>query len=199
MNTGMQTAGSMRLFRAFAGIGAVTIAAGAFLAPVRMSSNLLLVSYFLLGIGLAATFFVALEYATGAGWSVAFRRVPEAASSALPVGAAGLILFFILGCWLYPWTHEQPAGFKALWLDLPRSRTFRPIDGVICRVPPPGHRNPVPWEAVSGLTTGDLDRLARSVQRVRILATDRELAGAINAAWQQDRQGIQSALRAIAV
>ncbi len=87
----------------------------------------------------------------------------------------------------------------ALWLDLPRSRTFRPIDGVICRVPPPGHRNPVPWEAVSGLTTGDLDRLARSVQRVRILATDRELAGAINAAWQQDRQGIQSALRAIAV
>jgi len=92
MNTDMQPAGSMRLFRVFAGIGAAAIAAGVFLAPVRMSSNLLLVSYFLLGIGLAAVFFVALEYATGAGWSVAFRRVPEAASSALPVGAAGLIL-----------------------------------------------------------------------------------------------------------
>lgn len=119
MNTGMQPAGSMRLFRAFAGIGAMAIVAGTFLAPARMSSNLLLVSYFLLGIGLAAAFFVALEYVTGAGWSVALRRVPEAASSALPAGAAGLILFFILGSWLYPWTHEQPAGFKALWLDLP--------------------------------------------------------------------------------
>ncbi|GIW05270.1 MAG: hypothetical protein KatS3mg060_0075 [Dehalococcoidia bacterium] len=85
-----------------------------------------------------------------------------------------------------------------LWLDLPQRRTFHPVDGVICKSPPPGYRNPVPWEAVSGLTTTDLDRLARSVQRVRILASSRELADVVCEAWLADRNGVARALKSIA-
>ncbi|MFN8533512.1 MAG: HD domain-containing protein [Dehalococcoidia bacterium] len=85
-----------------------------------------------------------------------------------------------------------------IWLDLPQTRTFRPVEGVICKSPPPGYRNPVPWEAVSGLTATDLDRLARSVQRVRVLASSRELADQVLEAWLEDRDGVAEALGSLA-
>ena len=105
-------------------IGAVAVAGGALVSPLRFWSNWLLASYLLLGLGLAGTFFVALQYMTSASWSVAFRRVPEALSSVLPAGAVGLLAIFFLHPSLYPWAHataEEEAlhGFKAVWLSLP--------------------------------------------------------------------------------
>lgn len=85
-----------------------------------------------------------------------------------------------------------------LWLDLPQQRSFRPVEGVICKSPPPGYHNPVPWEIVSGLTAIDLDRLARSVQRVRLLAASRALADRIADAWQADRAGVARAIGSVA-
>jgi HD superfamily phosphohydrolase len=85
-----------------------------------------------------------------------------------------------------------------LWLDLPQQRSFRPVEGVICKSPPPGYHNPVPWEVVSGLTATDLDRLARSVQRVRLLAANRALADRVNEAWQADRAGVARAIERVA-
>ncbi|MBI3682666.1 MAG: hypothetical protein HY235_20010 [Acidobacteria bacterium] len=103
--------------------GAVTAAAGLLLAPQRTWANLLLACLFLLGLGLAGIFFVALQYATGAGWSVAFRRVPEAMSAVLPYGAAGLLLVLLLRPSLYSWTESLPGDpafwFKRLWLNYP--------------------------------------------------------------------------------
>lgn len=111
----------MRLLRILAGIGAVTLLAGLILAPQRTWPDFLLASYLLLSVGLAGIFFVALQYATGAGWSVSFRRVPEAMSAALPVGALGMALVFVFRPSLYPWLHglAHAGRFKQLWLSFP--------------------------------------------------------------------------------
>lgn len=105
-----------------AAAGAITLALGALLAPERTWANLLLASYYLLGLGLAGVLFVALQYVTGAGWSVAFRRVPEAMASTLPVAALTFVLVLIVSPWLYPWFRDlhgeaEPAmWFKQIWL-----------------------------------------------------------------------------------
>lgn len=111
----------MRLLQALAGIGGATLLAGLFLAPHRIWPDLLLTSYLLLGMGLAGTFFVALQYAAGAGWSVSFRRVPEAMSSVLPFGALGLFAVLLFRPTVYPWVHglAHASAFKQFWLSLP--------------------------------------------------------------------------------
>lgn len=104
-------------------VGGVTFVAGALLAPGRTWANLLLVSFYLLGLGLAGAVFVAIQCVTGAGWDVAFRRVPEAMSGVLPVAASTFLLVLIVSPQLYPWfgelQHEtNPAlWFKRLWLS----------------------------------------------------------------------------------
>jgi hypothetical protein len=104
-------------------IGLAALAASGVLSPQRFWANWLLASYLLVGLGLAGTFFVALQYMTGASWSVALRRVPEALASLLPTGAVGLLAIFLLHPSLYPWADaaekEALQGFKAAWLSLP--------------------------------------------------------------------------------
>jgi hypothetical protein len=60
----------------------------------RFWANLLVNGYFFMGIALLATFFMALQYVAEVAWSVAVKRVYEAVSSYLPVGA--IIMFLIL-------------------------------------------------------------------------------------------------------
>ena len=108
--------------KAMAAAGAVCLLAGAVLAPQRTWANLLLASYYLLTLSLAGTVFVALQYVTGASWSVAFRRVPEALSSLLPFAGLSFLLVLVVSPFLYPWFHnvsgeaEPTFWFKQLWL-----------------------------------------------------------------------------------
>jgi hypothetical protein len=103
----------------------MALAGTALVSTQRFWANLVLASYLLLGLGLAGIFFVALQYTCNASWSVAFRRIPEALSSAMPVGAIGLLVIFLLRPAIYPWAHagmagaEELHGFKALWLSGP--------------------------------------------------------------------------------
>ena len=104
--------------------GGLTTAAGLAVAPERTWASLLLAALFLVGLGLAGVFFVALQYAAGAGWSVALRRVPEAMAAALPVGGVLLGLVLVLKPSLYAWTGDlAPAAhfsaFKQAWLSRP--------------------------------------------------------------------------------
>ena len=105
---------------ALAVIGGGVLVAGSFIVPERTWANLLLSAYFVVGLGLAGVLLVAIEYVTGAGWSVAFRRVPEAMAGTLPVGAALVILALAFGSRLYPWFHESHVGgtawFREAWL-----------------------------------------------------------------------------------
>jgi hypothetical protein len=101
--------------------GAAGIASGFLDSASRGWSAVLLAGFFLVCAGAAGLFFVALQYASGARWSIAFRRVPEAMTAVLPYGAALLALVFVAGSQLYPWRHadEHLTGFKAAWLNWP--------------------------------------------------------------------------------
>jgi hypothetical protein len=112
---------SIKNFRIMAAIGA-----GVFLLTLYPSANtawasVLLCGLYMLGLGLAGLFFVAVQYLSGAGWSVALRRIPEALAALIPVGAAGILLVLLLRPSLYEWTHpgESYLGFKAVWLNYP--------------------------------------------------------------------------------
>jgi hypothetical protein len=107
-----------------AGIGTITFAAGLYFAPQRTWLNLLLISYYLLGLALAGAVWVTLQYVSGAHWSTALRRVPEAMAGLLPFAALGILAVLIFRPTLYSWTsglHSDGGaiGFKRMWLSLP--------------------------------------------------------------------------------
>lgn len=106
--------------RALAIAGAVIVAAGLYWAPQRAWANLLLAGYYFLGVALAGALFVAFQYVTGACWSVALRRIPEALASLVPIGGAGILAVVLFRPSLYAWTADHDLnGFRRLWLNLP--------------------------------------------------------------------------------
>ena len=106
-------------------LGGAALAVGLLQSPERAWLNLLLVSYGLLSLGLGGLVFVALQYVTGAGWSVALRRVPEAMAAILPVAALGLGVVFLARPLLYPWAGAPAiaagvvAPLQHAWFDQP--------------------------------------------------------------------------------
>jgi hypothetical protein len=77
----------------------------------RFWANLLVNGYFYMGIGLLATFFMAIQYVSEVAWSVAVKRVYEAVSSYLPVGAVVMLLVLAAGQFhahhLYHWMDPE--------------------------------------------------------------------------------------------
>ncbi len=110
-----------KLWMWIAAAGGASVALGLALSPRSAFASILTAGYWLLCLGLFGIFFVAVQYASGASWAVAFRRVPEAMTSALPIGSAILAVAFVFASELYPWVHEQEhfAGFKKAWLNVP--------------------------------------------------------------------------------
>ena len=110
---------------AVAAIGGVILLAGLWIAPERTWPDLLMGSFAMVCLGLSGIFFVALQYASGAVWSIPLRRVGEAISAALPFGAIGILAVLILHPSIYPWySHSEIAtegwaGFKQTWLSYP--------------------------------------------------------------------------------
>ena len=126
----IKLAGAERLaLIALAVIGAITAAVGKRFAPDRLWASVLLVGYYIVGVGLAGLCFVAIHYTTGASWSVAIRRVAEALAGTLLLGLVLLAIVFIVRPQLYPWmsttlntlgSPDDPAlAFKRFWLSRP--------------------------------------------------------------------------------
>lgn len=97
------------------------LAVGLLLAPARLWSNLLVGAFGLLTIGLGGTVFLALTYVCGAGWHVAFRRVPEAMAAIVPTTGIAILVILLVRVQAYGWHHHGhgEAGtfwFKELWL-----------------------------------------------------------------------------------
>lgn len=115
---------SRRLQILFA-VSSVVLLLGLWRAPERAWLALLLGSFALVGFGLSGIFFVALQYATGAKWSIPLRRVGEALSKVLPMGGAGILVVLVFHPSLYPWyrhvfeSSEGWIGFKQTWLSYP--------------------------------------------------------------------------------
>jgi hypothetical protein len=92
----------------------------------RFFYSYLIAYLFFLVIALGGLFFVMLQHATKAGWSVNVRRIAEWFASSLPLMAvlsAPIFASIIIGQGqLYPWAKSPSGlepGFKAMWLNPP--------------------------------------------------------------------------------
>ncbi|GAB4220187.1 MAG: membrane protein [Acidobacteriota bacterium] len=119
---------SQRLRLVLAGLmalGGLTFLAGLILVPGRIWANYLISFFYLLSLGLGAAFFIALQYASGASFGVAYRRIPEAMTSVLKYSAAGLVLLLAGVHSLYEWSHPSVVAGdavlqeKSAWLNVP--------------------------------------------------------------------------------
>jgi hypothetical protein len=63
----------------------------------RAWANILINSFFFMAIGLAAAFFLGLQYAAEAGWATTVKRIIEAVAWFLPWGLSFMMLMFLLG------------------------------------------------------------------------------------------------------
>ena len=78
----------------------------------RLMSDLLINSFFFLSASAAALYFLALNYATEAGWFVVVKRIIEAVASYVPVGAGIfafvlLVITFMDGAHVYVWMDQE--------------------------------------------------------------------------------------------
>jgi hypothetical protein len=78
-------------------------------APQQAWPHLLLDSFYLALLGLAALFFLVSQRVTGARWSAALRRIPESIMLLLPGGSVLIIALFFGADRLFPWM--QPGFF----------------------------------------------------------------------------------------
>lgn len=105
--------------------GGLAFLAALALDPERAWRGWLAAELYLVGLGVGAAFFLALQHVTGAGWSVGFRRVPEAMVATLPFAAAFFVPVIIGAGRLYEWTHADVVAkdaalqAKSAWLSLP--------------------------------------------------------------------------------
>jgi hypothetical protein len=115
---------------AMALVGFGTFAYGLTIDPEHAWASYLIGFFMSLCIGLAGAFFVAVQFLTGAGWSVTVRRIPEALTSYLPAAALLSIPVFLGAEHLYHWAHHGAADadmvlrHKAPYLNLTRMGVF---------------------------------------------------------------------------
>ena len=96
------------------GIGIISFGLGFLFDSQRTWANFLLNNYYFVSLAIGAAFFIAIQYVAQAGWSAAFKRVPEAMTAYLPVGGVLFLLMFFGMHSLYHWTHEDALQTDAL-------------------------------------------------------------------------------------
>jgi len=88
-------------------IGVAALVSGAINSPQRFWANLLLNNYYFLTVVIGASFFLALQSVSHAGWSAGFVRVPQAMTYFIPVIFVLMIPLFFGVNHLYHWTHQD--------------------------------------------------------------------------------------------
>ncbi|HET6555759.1 MAG TPA: hypothetical protein VFG54_00500 [Prolixibacteraceae bacterium] len=106
-------------------VGILSMVAGFILDPQRAWANYLLNNYYFVSLAVGAAFFSAIQYITQSGWSAAFKRVPEAMASYIPVAAVFFLLMYFGMHTLFHWSHEgitatdELIAHKAPYLNVP--------------------------------------------------------------------------------
>jgi hypothetical protein len=73
----------------------------------RLFTTLWMNNVFFVGLGIIGLFFVAIQYAAQAGWSVGVKRVALAFGNWIPIaGILTLVLWFVVKHDVFHWTHE---------------------------------------------------------------------------------------------
>ena len=105
-------------------IGIVALVTGAFTDSSRMWANLLLNNYYFLTVAIGATFWLALQYVSGSGWSAGFLRIPMAIGTFIPVAAITMLPILFGAGHIYHWAHHDALldpviAHKAPYLNMP--------------------------------------------------------------------------------
>ena len=101
-------------------LGLATAASGVVWSPRRAWSNLLLAEAYVLGLALAGALLLCIHHLTGAGWSAAVRRVPEAMMGGLPAFALLALPLLLARPILFPAPlPEDGAWVKAHFMGTP--------------------------------------------------------------------------------
>jgi len=109
---------------ALALLGAAAFVVGLFVAPLRALSSALVCGFYFASIAVGALVFLSLMAVANASWHVVLKRIPEAVSLALPVGALGLVLVLPGLSVVYPWAAAEAGADHLLhekhaWLNAP--------------------------------------------------------------------------------
>jgi hypothetical protein len=106
-------------------IGVISMTLGFIMNPARAWANYLLNNYYFVSLAVGAAFFGAIQYITQSGWSAAFKRIPEAMASYIPVAAVFFLLLYFGMHSLFHWSHEgitetdSIVAKKAPYLNIP--------------------------------------------------------------------------------
>lgn len=96
-------------------VATVVLALGAAMAPIRIWSNLLLIGFYLITLGLGGALFIALNYVCDASWNIAFRRIPEAMATLLLPAGLGLLAVLAARREQYGWHFHGHGDAGAFW------------------------------------------------------------------------------------
>lgn len=129
MTASLFTAHGRRWLIVMAVIGAVLTTVGVMLGHGLGWTSYLIASLYFLSLALGAALFLALMQVAGAGWQVAFKRVPEAIAAFLPIAALMLIVTLLGLPELYHWAdphaaHDPVLAAKHAYLN-PQSFSLR--------------------------------------------------------------------------
>lgn len=112
---GLKTAAYVGVF-----IGLIALVLGLFKNPERMWTSYLVAFFYFASLGVGAMFFLAVSYASKAGWHTAIKRLAESFTSFLPYMVVGSIILLFGFSHLYPWDDPAQAhrltGGKAIYL-----------------------------------------------------------------------------------
>ena len=105
-------------------IGVAALVTGAITDSQRFWANLLLNNYYFLTVAIGATFWLALQYVSGSGWSAGFLRIPMAMGTFIPVAAITMLPILFGAGHIYHWAHhdalQDPViAHKAPYLNMP--------------------------------------------------------------------------------
>ena len=107
------------------GIGIISLAAGFMIDPDRAWANYLLNNYYFVSLAIGAAFFGAIQYISQSGWSAAFKRIPEAMASYVPVAAILFLILYFGMHTLFQWSRtgiistDALLAHKAPYLNIP--------------------------------------------------------------------------------
>ncbi|HNR40676.1 MAG TPA: hypothetical protein PKL65_00460 [Bacteroidales bacterium] len=95
-------------------IGACTFVIGLFTDRETTWAGYLVTNYYFFSIAMGGVFFYLLQSITQSGWSSAFKRVPEAMMSYIPVAALFFLLLYFGTHDLYRWSDPEAAAVDPL-------------------------------------------------------------------------------------
>lgn len=94
------------VYSAFIFIGVIALAFGFFKNPERTWHAYLVGLFYFVSLSLGGLFFTSIQHVAKAGWSATVRRIAEAMTSFLPVGAVLALLLFLGGDHLFMWFNK---------------------------------------------------------------------------------------------